>query len=180
MIAWSAQGFNLAQEGKARYAEGLFVSGEFFNILKVPAVVGRVFSARDDQPGCGSPGAVIGYSFWQGEFGGDPAVTNRSVRLDGRLFPVIGVAPPGFFGVEIGHRFDVAVPICADPMFWEPGKGRIPAPTGWWLSLMGRLKPGWTIERPTHSFRLSPRPSCGRRCRPPIAPTRPRDIWPIS
>lgn len=147
IIAWSAQGFNLAQEGKARYAEGLFVSGEFFNVLKVPAIVGRVFSARDDQPGCGSPGAVIGYSFWQGEFGGDPAVTNRNVRLDGRLFPVIGVVAPGFFGVEIGHRFDVAVPICADPMFWEPGKGRIPTPTGWWLSLMGRLKAGWTIER---------------------------------
>src|SRR5580698_8158647 len=147
MIAWSAQGFNLAEEGKARYAEGLFVSGEFFNVLKVPAIVGRVFSARDDRPGCGSPGAVIGYSFWQSEFGGDPAVTDRSVRLDGRLFPVIGVAAPGFFGVEIGHKFDVAVPICSDPMFWEPGKGRIQTRTGWWLSLMGRLKPGWTIER---------------------------------
>ena len=96
MIAWSAQEFNLAQEGKARYAEGLFVSGDFFNVLQVPAVVGRVFTAQDDQPGCGSPGAVIGYSFWQGEFGGDPAVTNRNVRLDGRLFPVIGVAAPGF------------------------------------------------------------------------------------
>jgi putative ABC transport system permease protein len=147
MIAWSAKEFNLAQEGKARYAEGLFVSGDFFNVLRVPALVGRVFTAQDDQPGCGSPGAVIGYSFWQGEFGGDPAVTSRNVRLDGRLFPVIGVAAPGFFGVEIGHRFDIAVPLCSDPMFWEPGKGRIPAPTGWWLSLMGRLKPGWTIER---------------------------------
>jgi predicted permease len=147
MIAWSAKDFNLAQEGKARYAEGLFVSGDFFSVLRVPAVVGRVFTALDDRPGCGSPGAVIGYSFWQGEFGGDPAVTSRNVRLDGRLFPVIGVAAPGFFGVEIGHRFDIAIPLCSDPMFWEPGKGRIPAPAGWWLSLMGRLKPGWTIER---------------------------------
>jgi len=166
MIAWSAQGFNLAQEGKARYAEGLFVSGEFFNVLQVPAIVGRVFGARDDQPGCGSPGAVIGYSFWQGEFGGDPAVTNRSVRLDGRLFPVIGVAAPGFFGVEIGHRFDVAVPICADPMFWEPGKGRIPTPTGWWLSLMGRVKPGWTLER-TNAQLQAVSPSIMRETLPP-------------
>jgi putative ABC transport system permease protein len=78
MIAWSAKPFNLAQEGKARYAEGLFVSGDFFNVLQGAAGVGRVFSAQDDQPGCGSPGAVIGYSFWQGEFGGDPAVTNRT------------------------------------------------------------------------------------------------------
>ena len=147
MIAWSAKGFNLAQGGKARYAEGEFVSGDFFNVLGVRPVVGRVFNAQDDRPGCGSPGAVLGYSFWQSEFAGDPAVANRTVRLDGRLFPVIGVTPPGFFGVEIGHRFDVAVPICSDPMFWEPGKGRIAAPTGWWLSLMGRLKPGWTISQ---------------------------------
>jgi predicted permease len=147
MIAWSAKPFNLTQGGKARYAEGLFVSGDFFNVLRVPAAVGRTFTAQDDQPGCGSPGAVISYSFWQSEFAADPEVTNRNVRLDGRLFPVIGVTEPEFFGVEIGRRFDVAVPICSDPMFWEAGKGRIPAPTGWWLSLMGRLKPGWTIER---------------------------------
>jgi putative ABC transport system permease protein len=147
VIAWSAKEFDLTQGGKARYAEGLFVSGDFFNVLRIPASVGRVFSAQDDQPGCGSPGAVISYPFWQGEFGGDPAVTKRNVRLDGRLFPVIGVTAPGFFGVEVGHRFDAAVPICSDPMFWEAGKGRIPSRTAWWLSIMGRLKPGWTIER---------------------------------
>jgi len=147
VMAWSAKDFNLAQEGKARYAEGLFVSGDFFKVLQIPPAIGRTLTAQDDQPGCGSPGAVISYAFWQGEFAGDPAVTNRTVRLDGRLFPVIGVTPPGFFGVEIGHRFDVAVPICSDPMFWEAGKGRIPTQTAWWLSLMGRLKPGWTIER---------------------------------
>ena len=80
MIAWSAQQFNLNPEGKARFVDGLFVSGDFFNLLNVPAVAGRVFTARDDQPGCGSPGAVIGYSFWQSEFAGDPAVTSRTVQ----------------------------------------------------------------------------------------------------
>ena len=147
MAAWSAQRFNLNPAGKARYIDGLFVNGDFFRVLQVPAAIGRVFTAADDRPGCGAAGAVLGYSFWQGEFGGDPNVTNRTVRLDGNVFPVIGVAPPGFFGVEIGHRFDVAIPICSDPLFWEPGKGRIPTRTGWWLSLMGRLKPGWTIKR---------------------------------
>jgi len=147
MIVWSAKGFNLSPEGKARYVEGLFVNGDFFNGLKVPAAVGRVFTAQDDVPGCGAAGAVIGYSFWQSEFAGDPGVINRTVRLDGNVFPIIGVTPPGFFGVEIGHRFDVAVPICSDPLFWENGKGRIPSATGWWLSIMGRLNPGWTIEK---------------------------------
>ena len=147
VIAWSAKSFNLSTEGKARYTEGLFVSGDFFRVLGARAAVGRVFTSEDDQPGCGSPAAVIGYSFWQSEFGQDPAVTSRTVRLDGKLFPIIGVTTPEFFGVEIGHRFEVAVPLCSDPMFWEPGKGHIPSRTAWWLSIMGRLKPGWTIER---------------------------------
>ena len=51
-MAWSAKNFNLAQEGKAHYAEGLFVNGDFFNVLEVPAAVGRTFPAEDDQPGC--------------------------------------------------------------------------------------------------------------------------------
>lgn len=147
VIAWSAKQFNLAAEGKARYAEGLFVSGDFFRVLGARATVGRVFTKEDDQPGCGSPAAVISYPFWQSEFAQDPAITSRTVRLDGRLFPIIGVTAPEFFGVEIGHRFEVAVPLCSDPMFWEPGKGHIPSRTAWWLSIMGRLKPGWTIER---------------------------------
>jgi putative ABC transport system permease protein len=147
VLAWSAMRFNLAQGGQARYAEGLFVSGDFFNVLGVPAEIGRTFNAQDDQPGCGSPGAVISHAFWQSEFGGDPAVTSKTVRLDGRPFPVLGVTPRGFFGVEVGHRFDIAIPVCSDPMFYEPGKNRIPLRTAWWLSAMGRLKPGWTLER---------------------------------
>ena len=147
VIAWSAKQFNLALEGKARYTEGLFVSGDFFRVLGARAAAGRVFTRQDDQPGCGSPAAVIGYSFWQSEFAQDPTITSRSVRLDGRLFPIIGVTAPEFFGVEIGHKFEVAVPLCSDPIFWEPGTGHIPSRTAWWLSIMGRLKPGGTIER---------------------------------
>jgi predicted permease len=147
VIAWSAYSFNLVAEGKARYAEGLFVSGDFFRALGAPAAVGRVFTADDDRPGCGSPAAVIGYSFWQSEFAGDPAITSRTVRLDGHVFPIIGVTAPEFFGVEIGHRFEVAIPVCSDPLFFEPGKNRIPSRTAWWLSMMGRLKPGWSIAR---------------------------------
>jgi putative ABC transport system permease protein len=62
IVAWSAHPFNLVAEGQARYAEGLFVSGDFFRVLGARASVGRVFTAADDRPGCGSPAAVIGYS----------------------------------------------------------------------------------------------------------------------
>jgi putative ABC transport system permease protein len=126
-------------------------------VLGVPAMMGRTFTAQDDLPACGSPGAVISYTFWQREFGAGADVLGRSVKLEARSFPVLGVTPPTFFGVEVGNRYDVALPICADPLFSEDGKGRIPKRGAWWLSAMGRLKPGWTIERANvHLQTLSP------------------------
>ncbi len=157
-LAWSATQFNLAPGGEARYADGLFVSGDFFSVLGVSSVLGRTLSAQDDRAGCGSPGAVISYSFWQRAFAGNPGVLGQSVRLDGRPFTIVGVTPAGFFGVEVGNRYDVALPLCADPLFSEDGKGRIPERRAWWLSAMGRLKPGWTIQRADAELRtLSPR-----------------------
>jgi putative ABC transport system permease protein len=157
-LAWSATQFNLAPGGEVRFTDGLFVSGDFFSVLGVSAVLGRTLTAEDDRVGCGSPGAVISYSFWQREFGGNPGVLGHSVRLDGRPFTILGVTPAGFFGVEVGNRYNVALPLCADPLFSEDGKGRIPDRRAWWLSAMGRLKPGWTVRRANAELQtLSPR-----------------------
>ena len=79
MMAWSADRFNLAPGGEARYAEGLYVSGDFFRVLGVQPVIGRTITAEDDQPGCASPGAVVSYGFWQRELGGDPAALGADV-----------------------------------------------------------------------------------------------------
>ncbi|HXA50932.1 MAG TPA: ABC transporter permease [Candidatus Acidoferrum sp.] len=141
MLAWSASRFNLAQGGEARYAEGLYVSGDYFQVLGVPALAGRTFTAQDDRAGCGTPGAVISYAFWQREFAGERSVLGRDLSLDNRKFPIIGITPPEFFGVEVGNRYDVAVPLCSDA--GERAKSRIK----WWISAMGRLKPGWTAQR---------------------------------
>ena len=147
LLAWSSTRFNLTLGGEARYAEGLFVSGDFFRVLGVQPVLGRVFNADDDRAGCGSPGAVISYAFWQRELGGAADAPGRTVMLDGRPFPVIGVTGPAFFGVEVGNRYDVAVPVCADPLFDPNGPGRIPGKSAFWLSAIGRLKPGWTVDK---------------------------------
>ena len=146
-LAWSATRFNLANGGESRYAAGLYVSGGFFRVLGVQPILGRGFSPEDDQVGCGSPGAVVSYAFWQGELGGDPGVLGRSVMLDGRPFPVVGVTGPAFYGVEVGNRYDVAVPLCADSLLSQDNASRIPNRQAWWLSAIGRLKPGWSIER---------------------------------
>ena len=144
-------------EVKHGFAEGLYVSGDFFRLLGVNAVVGRTFTAQDDSDTCSGAGAVISHAFWQREFGGDPGILGRTISLDGYPVPVIGVTPPSFFGVEVGNRYDVAIPLCADRLLADDKKGRIPVPHDWWLSMMGRLKPGWTAERATlHLRALSP------------------------
>ncbi len=157
VIAWSANRFNLASGGEARYAEGLYVSGDFFHVLGVSPILGRTFNSEDDSEACSSPGAVIGYSFWQEEFAGDPGVLGRTVRLDGHPIPVIGVTPASFFGVEVGYRYAVAIPLCADRLLADDKKGRIRFRHAWWLSMIGRLKPGWTVARAkAHLEALSP------------------------
>jgi putative ABC transport system permease protein len=148
MFAWSADEFNLAAGGEARYAQGMFVSGDFFKVLDVQPLLGRLLTAQDDWRGCGAPGAVISYAFWQREFGGRASALGGKLTLKGHPFPIVGITPPGFFGVEIGRSFDVAVPICSEPTI-RGEESLLDMRHGYWLASMGRLKPGWTIEKAT-------------------------------
>ena len=71
--------FNLSSQGEIRYAEGLWVSANFFETLRVRAVVGRLLEPADDQPGC-QPAAVISHALWQSHFGGRADILTRSSR----------------------------------------------------------------------------------------------------
>ncbi len=148
VLAWNNTRFNLANGGAPRFAQGVFVSGDFFRVLGVNAVLGRTTTARDDTKTCNA-GAVISYPFWQREFGGDSAALGRNVSVNGFSFPVIGVTPDSFFGLEVGTQFDVALPLCADTLMDPEHIGRSAIAADYWLSIMGRLKPGWTIKRTT-------------------------------
>ena len=108
------------------------------------------------QRGCASPGAVISYAFWQREFGGDPSTLGRSLTLEGHPFPVIGITPASFFGVEVGGSFDVAVPLCAEPTM-RGGPSYLDLRHEWWLAAIGRLKPGWSLAQASaHLSAISP------------------------
>jgi predicted permease len=146
IAAWGFAGFNLAQGGEVRPARGLWVSGDFFNVLGVNPEVGRMFNTTDDVRGCNAPGVVISHGFWQSEFGGVSDVVGKKLTLSDRELSVIGVTPPGFFGLEVGKSFDVALPICADAMFSGENQ-RLDSGTNWWLMITGRLKPGWSIRQ---------------------------------
>jgi len=144
IAAWRNTGFSRDSGGDARFVNGLYVSGEFFRVLGVRPVAGRLFTSADDQPGCGQPGAVISYGFWQQEFGGRPALGEK-LKLNDKFVEVIGVTPASFFGVAVGNNFDVAVPICAQP--YLETKNRLNSSTQWWLSIMGRLDPAWSVQK---------------------------------
>jgi len=89
------------------------VSGNFFSVLEAPAVVGRTITEADDNPASAQPGAVISYDFWRRRFGLDPAVVGRQVKVNDTALTIVGVAPPEFFGFEVGRRPEIWWPIKA-------------------------------------------------------------------
>jgi putative ABC transport system permease protein len=145
MFAWSQSRFNIAASGETHYVDGLYVSGDFFRVLGVQPILGRLLSEEDDQRGCGSPGVVISDAFWQREYGGENSAIGRKITIEHHPFEIIGVTPASFYGLEVGKQFDVAVPMCADPLI-RGQYARLDVPHEWWLSVMGRLQPGWSIE----------------------------------
>jgi putative ABC transport system permease protein len=156
VLAWGDATFNLAPAGEVRNARGISVSGGYFTTLGVPPFLGRVLTPADDRRGCGAPGAVVSHGFWQRELGGDPGTVGRRLRLDGHEVEILGVTPPGFTGLEVGRDFDVAVPICMDDLF-RGDRSRLDQRSSYWLSVVGRLEPGVSIEAATSQLQaISP------------------------
>lgn len=145
MLAWGVNRFDLSTGGESRFIDGLWVSGGFFNVLGVAPQIGRVFSEADDTPGCAAPGVVISDAFWRREYGAVRSAVGSTLRLNGTPFEIIGVTPATFSGVEVGRSFDVAIPLCSEPLL-EPERNAVAKRHYWWLDVMGRLKPGVTID----------------------------------
>ncbi|MGA2094949.1 MAG: ABC transporter permease [Candidatus Acidiferrum sp.] len=98
----------------------------------------------DDKRGCPAV-AVLSYGFWQEHFGGAPSAVGGTLSLDNHTFGVIGVSAPGFFGLDVGNKFDVAIPVCAAQIFDGP-RTRLDRRSWWWLNVAGRTKPGVGAE----------------------------------
>jgi putative ABC transport system permease protein len=146
VFAFGNEIFNLANGGQVQRADGLWLSGDAFATLGVRPLLGRVLTVADDQPGCGSSAVVVSYQFWQRQYAGDPRIIGRSLSLDGHPFEIVGVTPASFTGLDVGHTYDVAVPICAVATLMPDDK-RLERRWFWWLDVIGRLQPGWTMKR---------------------------------
>jgi putative ABC transport system permease protein len=159
VFAWSTQGtaFDLSTGGSVDVANGLWVSGSFFDVLGVQPAIGRTLVPSDDTRGGGPEGlvAVISHRFWQRRFAGAADVVGRTISIERVPFRIVGVTAAGFVGPNVGSAFDVAIPLGAQPIVLR--RDRLDQRNWWWLNVMGRLKPGQTTEAATAGLaRLQP------------------------
>src|SRR5262249_34865691 len=123
------------------------VSGNYFSVLGVHPILGRLLGDDDDRtPGAHSV-AVISYGYWSRRFGGDPAVIGKTISLAGAPFTIIGVTPPEFFGAEVGSSPEIYAPVMMAPQFIDapPGSRSILEADNYRIfTVFGRLKPGVT------------------------------------
>jgi putative ABC transport system permease protein len=174
VLAWSPQTFDLADGGEVTNINGIYASGDYFTALGVRPAAGRLMAASDDVRGC-SGVAVLGYGFWQSRYAGAESAVGSLIRLNGHAFPIIGVAPRGFFGTDVGEKLDVAIPICAEAIL--AGKdSALDVRDDWWLSMMGRLKPGMTLEQADARMKVLSRPLFGVVV-PQVWPAKYQDIF---
>ncbi len=142
LFSYSIGRFNLATRGEARYIQGNYVSGQFFDTLGLRPIVGRTLTLADDRPGCPAT-VVLSYHFWQSEYGGRPEVIGQTLSLDQHRFLVLGVLGPGFTGVDVGRNSDLYIPLCADRVLHGTASA-LENGMAVWLHVMGRPKPGYS------------------------------------
>jgi len=124
------------------------VSGSYFPVLGVGAALGRTIAPDDDAVPDSRPVVVLSYSFWRSFFDGDRRIVGRTINLNSYAMTVIGVAQPGFDGVELGVTAKVFVPIMMKTEMTPHSDGlkdrrrRLS-----WVTAYGRLKPGVSTEQ---------------------------------
>ena len=132
-------------ESVARPLRSEYVSGTYFSTLGVRAFGGRVFTPEDDKPSA-PPVAVLSHRIWQTAYASDPSVVGSTFIMEGHPVTVIGVAPPGFFGETLeSDPPDIWVPLQQEPMI-NAGGSLLRQPVSAWLRMIGRLRPGASID----------------------------------
>jgi predicted permease len=129
------------------------VSGNYFAVLGVGAAIGRLFTPEDNVTEGAHPYTVLSWDLWQQRFGGENNVLGRSIALNGAPFKIIGVTARGFHGTQVGTTNDLYVPIMMMPTLNPPARGWN-SRHWWWLTVMGRLKPGATLNSATSELNV--------------------------
>jgi predicted permease len=142
MAAWSGFAASLNDGGGADRTVGYLVTGNFFDVLGLAPIRGRLLSPSDDVTPGGHPVVVISHELWQTRFAGRPDIIDQQIRLNRNVFTVVGITPAGFPGPRVGTVRHLYVPMMMAPVL-RPPSDRLQS-TASWLFLLGRLRPDRT------------------------------------
>ena len=137
----------------AQRASGHLVAGNFFSVLGVTAKLGRVLTPADDSA-TATPAAVVSHRYWEDQLNSDPAIVGKSMSINGTEFTIVGVTPQEFFGERVRRSADFWLPLAYQPQI-ELHKSYLDDKEAYWLMLMGRLKPGVSLEEAQAATNLS-------------------------
>ena len=130
---------------------GELVSGNYFDVLGVKPAVGRMLVQSDDEVQERTPVVVLSYGYWARRFGSDPRIVNDTILINSHPFTVVGVAPLGFKSFVVGQSPDVFAPMMMKAEI-TPGWNDLDNRRSIWLNIIGRLKPGTTMEAAQRSL----------------------------
>ena len=159
---------------------GYAVSGNYFDMLGVQPVQGRLLHPEDDVKRGGHPVAVLAYGCWQAQFGADPNVAGKHVKIDGLDYTIVGVTPPAFIGTEPMFTPEIFVPLAMSEELglwkWMDDRGNKSSGAAW---IIGRLKPGVSMKALRQTSTASPPNSAANTPkRTPAFPSFfPRQAW---
>ena len=137
---------SLGYGNRTERVEAELVSGSYFPELGVTALLGRTFTPKDDTTPGANPIVVLSHGFWQRRFSASASVVGKTVVVNGRNMTVVGVAEPGFDGVEVGRTSKLFIPIMMKAQMtpnWDALKDR----RSRWVNAFGRLKPGVSLKQ---------------------------------
>jgi len=131
--------------GNASFADGEFVSGDFFPAVGIRAAWGRMLGVSDEGAAA-SPAVVLSYNYWKRQFGSAPSAIGKSMVVNGVPFTVVGVAPPAFFGLDPGIVHDLWLPLSTQNLVIQHWPKTTDA-ASWWLMVGASLQPRVTIAQ---------------------------------
>jgi len=141
---------NVIVKGTADVSAAQAVSGNFFQVVRVPVALGRALAEDDDRAGA-EPVAVISQALWRRRFGSEASVIGQSVRMNNMPVTIVGVTAAEYAGIMRlgGTAPEVTITLSTDQVLNPTQAKRYQEPTNWWLLAIGRLKPGTTLAQVT-------------------------------
>ena len=141
----------VAVRGHADIAQGMYVTGDYYRTLGLAPAAGRLLGPADDRPG--QAVAVLSHAYWRRRFAGRGDIVGAVVTLNTVPFTIVGVEPAGFLGTEVGRPYDITVPMRALEVLSE-GKPLWNEAFATWIYIMGRMKPGVTLEEAERELKV--------------------------